>query len=109
MSDVVQLEMLHDVMLIIVALVGAFGLWAAARVSASATENAQKKILEKVIETHGVTLEKVSEVHTLTNDTATKQLARIDNLSALVAKLTNEAARKEGINIGIQQQKESAQ
>ena len=91
-SDTVQIEMLHDAMLIVCAIFAALGLMGAAKITAGA----QKRILEKV-----------AEVHALTNSTSEKQLAEIADLKKLVVELTTRAAVKEGIEIGVQQQKDS--
>ena len=91
MSEAVQLAWVHLAEHIVEAICAALGLMGAAWIS------------------RGKVLDKIAEVHVLTNNTSMAQRAEIEALAKQVAVLTNTASVKSGIEIGIQQQKDVEQ
>ena len=81
MSDTVQLAWVALADHVAVAIIAAIGILGAAKITA----NMNKKVLEKV-----------AEVHTLTNSNNTEHLAQIAKLTEQVALLTNAASFKAG-------------
>jgi hypothetical protein len=87
MSEAVQIEMLHDIMLVLCGLVTAASLVGVAWFGAQRV------------------LEKTAEIHTLVNDKSDKQNAMIASLTNEVARLNNAASKRDGVDLGVVQEK----